>query len=78
MPENSMAQGDNTHYPVSAPVVVQLSWSAQFRLERLACYHNVTISQMLNQLISSAHQNIINTLDDAHTVAYLHKQLSKT
>ncbi|MBJ3814171.1 hypothetical protein F9C28_04285 [Shimwellia pseudoproteus] len=81
MPQDSMSEGDSSSYPangpVPAPVNITISWSAQFRLERLASYYNLTNSQMLNHLITLAHQNILSTLSDSQTEEYLYKRLSK-
>ena len=81
MPKDSMPENTSTRYPIDGPkpgpIRVDISWSAQFRLERLASYYDLSHNQMLSQLISQAHQNILNTLSDSQAQDYLYKRLDK-
>ncbi len=63
--------------PYHMTLTVQVPYSAQFGLERLACYYNLNHSQMLNKLIADAHHELLAKLTDRQADDYLHMQLQE-
>lgn len=61
--------------PGQRPMDIKIPYATQFGLERLAHYHDLNCTQMLAQLITRAHRDILSKLNDAQTDAYLHKRL---